>query len=390
MTMRVFGRIPLPHRSVMRGVWALACAGLAMTPGCRSGPYVGRDMTPQQRAKETPATYDAYTKLGYRLDWSGFPEILGSQPVLFLDPGPDFVIAQEAGTYVTVLSTATGAQIAKDQLTVPLTKFVGMKRFGDRIYCASESELYVLDTATCNLLRRERFEEMVSTPPARGGEGNLLIFGTGNGRLIAHMVNMGVDGVKVWGFQASGTFEQGPVRVGKDVGAVTQTGDVIFLDSTTGSLMGKNRIFGGLSVRPVADDDTMYVAGLDQSIYAFAAEGGRMKWRYRTEHPLRTQPTIHNGTLYCAMEGVGLGAFDAKDGTLLWTAKGVVGTAVAMNKGRLVVWDGQDAVLVDPLRGDVVERVKLAGVRMVKPDAFENGNLYVVSNTGVIYRLVPR
>jgi outer membrane protein assembly factor BamB len=134
----------------------------------------------------------------------------------------------------------------------------------------------------------------------------------------------------------------------------------------------------------------MFVASLDQSVYAFSPEGASTVWRHRTGAPLRVQPTATADRLYCAIPGEGLTAFESGTGRVLWTTKGFQGSVVGTNHGRLLAWDGTDAALIDAARGDIIERAALTGASMLKPDKFDDGKLYVVSKSGVVARLLVK
>jgi outer membrane protein assembly factor BamB len=397
-------RSALLARAVALTAGAAACiAGLGLSgctvvlPGQETSAAAPRDtggrrFSPEQRRAEFPIDHAEYARLGYRLDWVGYPTVTGSQQIRDIAAYDDFVAVVEQGGLVTVLETNTGARRCGDQLGTTLTRFMGLDRFGDRLIVATQSEVFSLQPMTCTLMGRFATDKIVSTPPVVFG--NLIIFGTGAGELLAHTMTGGVHGVKVWGFGTGAAIEGEPVIVGNRIGAVSQNGNVTFVDAQSGSLVGRARIWGGLATNPVADEHTMYIASLDQSIYAFAADGGSMLWRYRTPYPLRDQPAFHagedGGTLYAAIPGRGLVALDAATGQARWTTADFNGTVVAINRGRLVAFDGQSAALIDPRTGDILERVPLPGVSMLKPDKFEDGRLYVASRSGLVARFNPR
>jgi outer membrane protein assembly factor BamB len=175
------------------------------------------------------------------------------------------------------------------------------------------------------------------------------------------------------------------------VGAVAQSGQVVFLDAQTGSFLGKSFVYAGLDTDPVGDANLFYVASLDQSIYAFNPLGGSLVWRVRTASPLRVQPTAYGGRLYCTVPGQGLTAFDSSAGQVVWTCKGFSGTVVAASNKTLIGFDKSvpELATIDRERGDVIARTKTPGVVMAKPDVFENGNLYLLSSSGLVAKFVP-
>jgi outer membrane protein assembly factor BamB len=389
------------NRSVISSV--LLCALLAAsgctvvlpgmeTPGGPQFREAGPDRTPEQRRKDFPIDHGDYARIGYRLDWVGYPSITGSLPVRSIEPYDDVVAVVEQGGRLTVLETNTGGRRCGDQLGTPLTRFMGIERDRTRLVIATQAEVFSLNPITCNLEARFRNERIISTAPAVYH--NLVIFGTGAGEIIAHALGGSIEGVKAWGFATGAAIEGHPVLMRDIVGAVSQNGEVTFVTAQQGRLVGRARIWGGLATNPVADDYTMYVASLDQSIYAIVADGGVVMWRYRTPYPLSTQPSLRitdEGTvLYAAVPGQGLVALDGGTGNVQWTARDFSGTVVAINRGRLVGFDGESAALLDPATGDILDRVPVPGAMIMKPDRFEDGNLYVVSRSGVVAKFNPR
>jgi hypothetical protein len=371
---------------------AALAACLALT-GCDSQRYtVGPSRTPEQRRAEFPIQFEDYAKLGYRQDWVGYPAVTGSLPVRFVQPYDDFVATVEQGSTLTILEFNTGGRRCAVQLANPLTKFTGITREPEsgRLVVSSDADVFFVDTQTCNMVDRQHIEKIAATEPVQFG--NLYIFGTNIGEVLAHLSSSAAPGVKAWGFATGAAIEHNPVLMGALVGAVNQAGDIVFLDALSGSLVGRNRVFGGLRSNPVANEDAMFFASEDQSVYAFAPTG-QMLWRYRTASPLTVQPTLHEGRLFVGIGGEGLVAFDALSGEPVWRSPELSGvTVVAINNLGLLGFDPrtQHAFVIDANSGDVIERVHLRGAQMLKADRFDGGNLYVLSRTGVLAKFQPR
>ncbi|MCA9298280.1 MAG: PQQ-binding-like beta-propeller repeat protein, partial [Phycisphaerales bacterium] len=181
---------------------------------------------------------------------------------------------------------------------------------------------------------------------------------------------------------------QPPVVVDGSLGVVSQTGDVIFL-SPAGRLQSRARMYRGSDTRPVAGDRYMYVASLDQRIYAMSPFGG-IQWEKLTSYPLVLQPTYHDGVLYCGTRDQGLLALDGATGATLWNSPGVHGEVIAERDGWLMVWDGSHVTTLDPETGDIVEHVELPGISSIAFDDFVDGNMYVVSTSGLVAKFIPR
>lgn len=374
----------------IRSIAALALlAGITAAQGCSSSGQFdpGPRKTTAQRSEAFPVDFEAYGKVGYRQEWKAYPTLSGSLPITDVLVMPDGVAAIEAGSNLTVLEPVTGGSRCSTQLAGNLTRFKGLGRMGDRIVAISDSDALFMDPTTCNLVGRSRLPKIVTSPPAFAQ--GLIILGTPDGELMGINEVPNIGAVKMWGFGVPGAIERRPVVVGENVAAISQQGEIAIVNARSGQLAGRAKIFGGADTDPVTNGQLVFIASLDQSLYAFAPNGQQV-WRYRTAAPLRVQPTAHGDRVYCAIPELGLSAFDAASGKLLWSVKGFSGTVIGLNKGRLFAFDGSEGVLLDPQRGDVIDRAKLPGVRSFQTDAFENGGLYAISSSGVVGKFMPR
>lgn len=371
------------------GLLPMTVCGLALvlTPGCE--PLPSRDPPPLVKSDVARAKFqlsdEDFGKLGYRRDWTGFPRASKGQHFDFVDCYDDVVILQDSTSTLTAIETTTGAQRWSNTLANPLTNFVGNVRIGDEIYSSSESEVYALKLSTGALVGRQALSKTISTRPVLVG--NTLIFGTPDGQLLAHYL---AQNVALWGNTTEGAVIQSPVMVGNAVGAVSQTGHIIFVDKNSGSLLGRSRMYDGADCDPAASDSLMFVASRDHSLYAFAPMNNRPVWRKRTGSPLTWSPVYHAGTVWCSLPEEGLTAFFADSGSQRWSSKGVDGEVVGTRGGKLLVWNGSKAFLLDPERGDVYDTIAIPGVGKIVTDKFDDGNLYVISDLGVIVRFIPR
>lgn len=339
------------------------------------------------RAAAFQIDHDAYAELGYRIDWRGFPAVGERERIRFIDMLGDALVVQETGSTVTLMEPSTGQVRWANQLAGPLTLFVGNERILDRLYISGEPELYVLNVDTGTLLDRQKYESVVSTRPIVVGRA--LVYGTPEGEILAHLTS---NGVKYWGFDGRDAIEFSPVQIGRAIGAVTRAGDVLFVNAETGSLIGRNEIFRGPGAPLGAGSGLMFVASLDRSIYAFSPDGAELRWRYRTDTPLRQAPVEHDGVVYCDVPGEGLVALEAFTGNLKWRSSGVSGVVVGTRAGRLIAWDEatKRAFAIDPETGEAIARVTLEGVQDIRVKPFENGAMFVASESGVVARFRPR
>src|SRR5688500_3635204 len=96
----VFGRAA----GALALVWALAALG-----GCKSGGRGSGDGSDGGGGTMPAVEHDAWSNLGYRLDWRGFASVPPGNRVTSFQIGPDELVVQENGSTVSVLETQDGA-----------------------------------------------------------------------------------------------------------------------------------------------------------------------------------------------------------------------------------------------------------------------------------------
>jgi hypothetical protein len=366
---------------------ALVLCALGVLVGCE--PLPSRTPPPLVRSEVARDKFqlsdEDFGRLGYRRDWTGFPRASKGQHFKYVDCYDDVIILQDSTSTVTAIETTTGAQRWTNTLANPLSNFVGNVRVGEQVYCSSESEVFALKLSTGALVERQELSKTVSTKPVLVG--NTLVFGTPDGQLLAHYLG---QGIALWGNTTQGAVVQDPVIVGSAIGAVSQTGQVIFVDKNSGTLLGRARMYDGADRDPVASDSMMFVASRDHSLYAFSPMNNRPVWRKRTGSPLVWAPVYHAGAVWCALPEEGLTAFFADSGSQRWSNKDVDGVVIGTRAGKLIVWNGEKAFLLDPERGDIYDTIPTPGVGTLVTDKFDDGNLYAVSDLGAIIRFIPR
>ncbi|MEM9167761.1 MAG: PQQ-binding-like beta-propeller repeat protein [Planctomycetota bacterium] len=341
-------------------------------------------LTVEQRIASLPISNAEWRELGYRWDWKAAPVVGTGQGPRFTVVGPDLVVFQETGGTVSAIAAGVGSTIWENRLAGKLTRFTGAQILGDRVFVASQAELFILDATTGELVDRQQFERLVNTPPLVLGD--LVVVGSNSGELMGHFVPARL---KAWGHLMPGVFEQQTVDVGGIVANVTTRGRIIFVDPISKRQTGLNDIFDGPGAELGAGDGRLYVASLDQSLYAFDPLTGGKVWQKRTPDAIRAKPVYHSGVVYCSFREDGLTALDAATGETLWNNPEQRGNVVAVRNGRLLVHDGGQISLIDPQRGSRLGEIGIPNIHTITTDQFEDGNLYLTSTEGVIARFVP-
>lgn len=372
MTVRPFARPTMAVLATLTSILTLA--------GCASNSTKPAEEVPVQAVSKID--HEAWASLGYRLDWQGFPYAgtIANPKITFVTPSANHVLVQETNSYVSLLEVNNGARRWSVEFGNNLTKFVGLgadPADANRIYVSAESELFTVAATTGGITTRERFDKVVNTKPVLMD--GLAIFGTSIGEVLAHRPGATL---KAWGYGTGSAIDTQPIAMTDGVAVVTIKGDVLFFTSS-GLLQGRNMVLANVSTTPVSNGHLLAIAGLDQSLWCFDPKGNQM-WRLRQSAPLTVQPTALENSVVCELPETGLTNIDFATGNVLWSNPKVRGTVVASHGGRLVVWNGSTANLVDAKRGDLLASVNLPGIVSLTPDQFDGGNLYAATAEGSI------
>ena len=358
-------------------------ASALILSGCNSLPS-SSPTSPRAARASISIPDETFSRLGYKRTWTGFAEVGRNTGIRFLETYDDLIIIQDNASTVTALDAQTGASRWRNMIARPMSKFVGIVRFRGRIVVCGETEVFLLDPATGQTLERQPYAKAVGAAPLQID--SRLVFGTGLGRVFAHSLG---SGLTLWENSVQGAIETAGIRVGRAVAFVSITGNIVFIEPATNSLLGFGHIYAGTSVPLASSNRLLFIASLDQSLYAFSPASRLPIWRVRTEAPLADAPVHHAGVVYCTIPGRGMTAFVAETGDELWVAPDVGGTVIGMRSGRPVVWDGAVVTLLNSDDGSVYASVELPGVSRLVMDGFTDGTLFAASDMGLVIRLVP-
>ncbi|MFN0010654.1 MAG: PQQ-binding-like beta-propeller repeat protein [Phycisphaerales bacterium] len=361
----------------------LAALGLIAAACSSAGP---RTTAGTSASGTQPPDRDGLTRVGLRLEWTAFAPVTSGGSLANLDVLGDLLIAEDSRGICSALSPVSGEVRWSTPLGGPTTRFVGNIRDGETILACSETEVYFLDTLTGALVNRQRFARVATTRPAHLGD-RLVLGGAGN-VVFAHSM---ASGFAAWTYTLLGPIDVAPAVLNPSAVAVaSRTGDVLIIDPASGGALTRMAMFDGPGGNIAASEDTVFIASRDQSVYAFRAGDSQVAWRARTDSALAGASTFASGRVFAVVPSLGLTAFDARTGLILWSASTVAGDVIATRAGNLLAWDGKEAVLLDAVRGDVIGRALLPGIDQLTPDRQEMTALYATTRAGVIHKLLPR
>ncbi len=360
---------------------AAACLAPAAcsTPGGRT---TGSGATSASQAPDR----DGLARLGLRLEWTAFAPVGSGGRLTNFDVLDDLLVAEDSRGICSALSPVSGEVRWSTPLGGSTTRFMGNLRDGERIIACSETDAFFLDALTGALLTRQRFSHVATTRPAHVGD--LLVLGGAGNVVFAHSLG---SGFTAWSYGVRGPVDVPPLVLNPFAVAVaTRMGDVLIIDPASGSAASRMSMFDGPGRGLAGSDDTAFVASRDQSVYAFRAGDSQATWRARTDSSIAGATAFASGRVFAVVPSLGLTAFDARTGVILWSASTVAGDVIATRAGTLLAWDGREAVLLDAARGDVIGRTALPGIDQLTPDRQDMTALYATTRAGVIHKLSPR
>ena len=151
------------------------------------------------------------------------------------------------------------------------------------------------------------------------------------------------------------------------------------------------KLSAGVEAPIAADDMACYVAGRDQSLWAFDLMRGRVLWQYFTQVPLMNPPARVGDGLYLQIPGEGLVSFvpqpnEKPDGEVRWKSK-APGNVLAQVRSDVMAWDRASRTLsaVDAATGRIVRQAKLPKVEAIRFGA--DSTMVVASADGRVQRL---
>ncbi len=323
---------------------------------------------------------------GYTNGWARSLSLPPGQRVRSLSVLGDLVVVvQEPINLVVGMSADTGKVRWVRRLGSPIERLMKPLRNQDRVYFASETNMYSLDVETGEDVEVGRLKYPVKLAPAQAG--NLAIFGSVSGRLFAYSLRANAV---IYSRHFSQQFLAPPIVSGDIVIAANQSGWARGYKAETGKLQWKDRTFGPFQAPPAADSARVYLASTDQFLYGLERSTGNELWKFPTEEPLLDSPVVLGRSVYQFVENRGLVSLAAESGEVQWELP-IADEPIALTPDNRLLLLGKDRstlTKIDPQTGATVERVNTQPLRdlLEGPD----GSLMLLTQSGILHRLDPR
>jgi outer membrane protein assembly factor BamB len=331
----------------------------------------------------------AAEEMGYNVQWQ-FPD--AGRDLKLLHVQGDSVFALDRNNFLTRIDRENGRRIWRMPTAEPIQEIIAINYIDDRVYLTAGGRIIVLDAVTGSQVGLQRLAKIANTPPVQYGQ--FLIYGSRDGQIIWHSYPVEYQ----WrAYQVAPSIQISPVQQDGHLVTIGSNGRVAVHNANNASMLWDKQLLSSVVARPAVSSSAVYVAGLDQHLWAYDLRTGRNLWRHLTESPLRQAPVLINDTVYQHVPARGLVAFealplDSPGGRIRWSSEQITGNVLAARNSRLLVWSASDKQLIvaDERRGGIMKQLNLRQTdRLVAHDT-TGRELYAVSNDGRIVRLLAR
>jgi outer membrane protein assembly factor BamB len=388
---------------------ALACT-LALSLSCQESPPRGpaaeasasadavQDAPAElTRAAELEAHYiigpAAAQRAGYRIDWQArtFPQADSGIAKIALEGDSVFVL--DGRNFLTRLGREDGDRVWRIPVAAAVDEILGITYVQPigKVFLTINGAVLVLDAATGSQVDRQALQKIANTEPLVLGQ--FLVYGALKGQIIWHSYEVGYE----WrGYQVAPSIRLAPRYVDGYLVAAGSDGTIMVLSASYASQLWSRRLLDAIVAQPAVGNGIVYVAGLDQHIWAFDMNTGRRMWRYLTESPLSEPPVLIGERLYQQVPTEGLVCFnavplDSPGGEVIWTAD-ATGSVIGQRRDNLLVWDGaaRRLALVGAAQGAVRDTLDLPDAHHLLASRLTEGELFAASEDGRVIRALPR
>jgi outer membrane protein assembly factor BamB len=338
----------------------------------------------------------AADQLGYRVAWNATCLPGGNSRLAGVNLAGDSLYLTNTNNLLSRVSTANGATLWSWPVANVGDSVLGVARSirdgVDWTLVLTEGDIHVFETGTGNQVSRHRLHRVASTAPVVYFDD--IVYGSVNGTVVWHQF---VHNAYLRGNSVVGSVSADPVMVGDSVLIVSSAGRVALIDLRNGAKRWEQSAREAIVAAPGVSDEAVYVASRDQYLYCFDLRTGERLWRRLHSQPLTEPPVVIGDHVFAQTPDLGLACYDALpvgdlDGNVVWNTSDVTGTVIGRRGARLLTWDdaSRRVYVVDQATGDVTSVVDLPRVRSLLVSAFDEGELFAVSDEGVVTRLVPR
>ncbi|MCA9904591.1 MAG: serine/threonine-protein kinase [Anaerolineae bacterium] len=253
------------------------------------------------------------------------------------------------------------------------------------IFGSEDYRLYALDARTGRVNWTFSSQDRIRSTPRVAH--NHVFFGSDDSKVYALNAS---NGRKIWEFEAGAPVRCRPAVTNEFIIVGCESGEIFGL-SLSGQRKWSNRTRKSVISAPFVDHDEgiCFVGSTDNYLYAIDSNNGYTGWRFRTNGPVISSPTMQGSTVYVGSADGNLYAINTQNGKERWkykTEKPIVGSPTA--HGGVVIFGGSDNVLycLDAESGK--ERWQfMTGGAITSTPLIHEGAIYFGSFDHVLYAL---
>ena len=191
--------------------------------------------------------------------------------------------------------------------------------------------------------------------------------------------------IRRWVVPARGdAFVAAPVAVDANVLTATGKGELRRISTETGDWDWRDRKTNGpVLAGLIADFNALYVASMDQRVYAFRTDSGGELWETQLSGRLEDTPTAAGPVIVVKAVNNGIFALARSNGDLKWRAEDVHSVATATDDHVWVADTAGNLKSLDVNDGDVLAIAPAPGVAMFVPNTVDK-SVVLVTHGGLI------
>lgn len=260
---------------------------------------------------------------------------------------------------------------------------------GDKVVFVTPVDIQTYDRRSGDGIARRELRFPAGTGPV--SDGTRVYFGGLDARLHCHDVE---SLTRDWRIGAEGPVWSTPVLFGNAVYCASQGKTVFAATRAQKAFRWYNVVGGNVSADLVANENGVYVACEDQSLYVFDLQFGRLVWRTLFGAPLREPPLPTKTLVFQYSQSDGLVAIEAGlpheiEKRVRWTLP-EGRQAVAVHDNTLYALSNAGELLaVDAKTGRVKQALSTGGLTIALPSAAEP-TVYLASADGRLICLRPK
>lgn len=368
-----------------------ACQVAAAMPTAPVAPPADGAQALEDRFVLGPATA---ADLGFRVSWqTGALATTGAQAQRMSVSADSVWFGDSVGSVVR-LRRDNGETVWRASTNPGIERITGIEHLPagkrDEVFVVTDLNSVALDAATGTMVRKSNFSHLPSKEPAVFGPS--MVYGSSTGLCCWFQYGSGFN----WRASSLGGNIVAPVTVAGPVVLVGSTSGAVYaLDAASAEILWTRRLTAGVEAKIAADDRACFVAGIDQSVWAFDLSNGRVQWQHFTTSPLRNPPSRIGDGLYVQIPGEGLVSFnpapqDKPDGEIRWRST-AAGDVVSAAGTRLYAWEARTRTMtvVDAGSGRVVHVARIPHAAQLLFTSPVDGDLVVMASDGRIESLAP-